>query len=171
MEMTGHCVWSHDAGAIMQKTSHLKLMSMGCLQACSFFLEQMPDNVSIDINKFLGAFSIDVEGESIHPPSWTQSENNSISTVPTASTISNTSSSLSPPIFNMDDYRRYRQAEAIRWIDLQERRASIIARLQPTTREEYQKLREAVMTEQGQLSRKLKKHAGKKETLLILIHS
>ena len=64
----------------------------------------------------------------------------------------------------MDDYQRYRQAEALRWIDLQERRASIIARLQLTSREEYQKLRDAVRTEQGQLSRNLKpkKHAGKK---------
>ena len=43
----------------MQQISHLKLMSMGCLQACSFFSEQMPHNVAININMFLGAFSIE----------------------------------------------------------------------------------------------------------------
>jgi len=159
--MTGHCVWSHDAGAIMQKISHLKLMSMGCLQACSFFLEQMPDDVSIDVNKFLGAFSIDVDGKSLHPPSWTQSGKDSIMNEPDASTNSSTSESFSsPPVFNMDDYRRYRQTEALRWIDLQEKRASIIARLHPTSTEEYQKLRDAVRAEHEPLSRNPKKHAG-----------
>jgi hypothetical protein len=78
LDFTGHCVWSHDAGPIMQQISHLKLMSMGFLQAsgflllcndyiiktfffwqmCGFFTEQMPYDVTIDTNKFFGAFSI-----------------------------------------------------------------------------------------------------------------
>jgi hypothetical protein len=148
----------------MQQISHLKLMSMGCLQACGFFSEQMPQNVAIDINMFLGAFSIEVDGQRIRPPSWEQSENNSVVILPSASTSSTppSDSSASPPVFNMDDYRRYRQAEAICWIDLQEKRASIIARLQPTSTEEYQRLRDAVTSETGPLRRKNKKQTGMK---------
>jgi hypothetical protein len=146
----------------MQQTSHLKLMSMGCLQACSFFLEQMPHKVAIDINMFLGAFSIEVDGQRVHPPSWKKSENNSVVILPSSSMSSPlpSESSTSPPIFNMDDYRSYRQAEAIRWIDLQEKRASIIARLQPTSTEDYGKMRDAVTSETGSLRRKPKKQTG-----------
>jgi len=146
----------------MQQISHLKLMSMGCLQACSFFSEQMPHEVSIDVNMFLGAFSIEVDGQRIRPPSWIQSENDSVIIAPSASTSSTLSSesSTSPPVFNMDDYRRYRQAEALHWIDLQEKRASIIARLRPTSAEEFQKLRDAVSSEAGPLRRKPKKQTG-----------
>ena len=146
----------------MEQISHLKLMSMGCLQACSFFSEQMPHNVTIDINKFLGAFSIEVDGQHIRPPSWIQNENNSVTVVPSAST-----SSTSPSVFNMDHYCRYRQAEALRWIDLQEKRASIIARLQPTSTEEYQKLRDAIMSETEPLRRKPKKQTSRKLILFI----
>lgn len=134
MDVTGHCVWSHDVGAVMQQISHLKLISMGCFQACGFFSEQMPHEVSIDVNMFLGAFSIEVEGQHICLPSWVQNENGSVAIVPSTST-----SSTSSPVFNMDDYRRYQQAEAFRWIDLQEKRASIIACPKPTPTEEYQK--------------------------------
>ena len=42
---------------------------MGCLQACGFFSEQMPHEVSINVNMFLGAFSIEVEGQHICLPS------------------------------------------------------------------------------------------------------
>jgi len=143
----------------MQQISHLKLMSMGFLQACSFFSEQMPQEVSIDINMFLGAFSIEVDGQRVRPPSWRQTENDSVTIVPSASTSSTLPSemSTSPPVFKMDDYRKYRQAEALRWIDLQEKRASIIARLQPTSTEEYQKMRDDVLSEGGPLRRKPKK--------------
>jgi hypothetical protein len=148
----------------MQQISHLKLMSMGCLQACGFFSEQMPHEVSIDINMFLGAFSIEVEGQRIRPPSWVQGENGLVMIVPSTSTSSTPPSELStsPPVFNMDDYRRYRQAEALRWIDLQEKRASIIARPKPTPAEEYQKQRDAVISETGPLRRKSKKQTGMK---------
>jgi len=164
MDVTGDCVWSHDGGAVLQQISHLKLMSMGFLQACGFFSEQMPYDVDIDVNMFLGAFSIKVDGQSIRPPSWVQNENNSVMIVPSASTSSTPPSELStsPPVFNMDDYRRCRQAEALRWIDLQEKRSSIIARLQPTSADEYQKLREAVTSESGPLRRKIKKQTGMK---------
>jgi hypothetical protein len=161
-DVTGHCVWSHDAGAIMQQSSHLNLMSMGCLQACSFFFEQTPHNVTIDVNKFLEAFSIEVDGQHVRPPTWEKSENNAVMIRPSTypSFPPSSESSTSPPIFNMDDYRRYRQAEALCWIDLQEKRASIIARLQPTSKEEYQKLRDAVTSETGPLRRKPKKQIG-----------
>ena len=167
LDVTGHCVWSHDAGAVMQQISHLKLMSMGRLQACSFFSEQMPHNVAININMFLGAFSIEVDGQHVRPPSWVQSENDSVMIVPSASTYSTplSESSTSPPVLNMDDYCRYQQAEALCWIDLQEKRASIIARLQPTSTEEYQKLRDAITSETGPLCRKPKKQTGTKTYL------
>lgn len=54
----------------------------------------------------------------------------------------------------MDDYRRCRQAEAIRWINLQEKRASIMARLQPITPAEYQRRRDDVKSKSGPLRRK-----------------
>lgn len=143
---------------------------MGCLQACGFFSEQMPCEVAIDVNMFLGAFSIEIDGQRIHPPSWVPSENNSVTIVPSASTSSTPPSdpSILPPTnFDIDDYRRCRQAEALRWIDLQEKRASIIARIPPTTAEEYQKLRDAVMSETGPLRRKLKKQIGIRKNLFI----
>jgi hypothetical protein len=151
----------------MEQISHLKLMSMSFLQACSFFTEQMPHNVSIDVNKFLGAFSIEVDGQHLHPPSWAQSENDSVVIKPSSSTSSNPPLEPSnPPLgFNMDDYRRYRQSEALRWIDLQEKRASIIPRLQPTSAEEYQNLRDAIISETGPLRRKPKKQTGMKTYL------
>ena len=46
------------------------------------------------------------------------------------------------------------QAEAINWINLQEKRASIIARLHPVTPEEYEKRRKLVKTDSGPLRRK-----------------
>jgi hypothetical protein len=143
----------------MQQISHLKLMSMGCLQACGFFMEQMPYNVTIDVNKFLGAFSMEEEGKRICPPSWVQGENNSVAIGPLVSTTLSETSTLSP-VFNMVDYRKYRQKEALQWIDLQEKRSSIIARLQPTSPEEFQKLRDAVMSDNGPLCRKGKKQSG-----------
>ena len=109
LDITGHCVWSHDAGAVMQQISHLKLMSMGCLQACGFFAEQMPCEVSIDINMFLRAFSIKVDDQRIHPPSWVQNDDNSVMIVPSAATSStppSEPSTPSPTVFDMDDYRR-----------------------------------------------------------------
>lgn len=148
----------------MHQISHLNLMSMGCLQACSFFIDQMPHNVVIDVNRFLGAFSIEVDGQRVSPPSWIPSENDSVRIVPSTSTFFNPplESSTSPQVFNMDDYRRYRQAEALRWIDLQEKRASIISRLQPTSSEDYQMLREAISSDNGPLRRKQKKQIGMK---------
>ena len=50
LDVTGHCVWSHNSEAVMEQISHLKLMSMGFLQACSFFAEQMPYDVAINVN-------------------------------------------------------------------------------------------------------------------------
>jgi hypothetical protein len=153
----------------MQQNSHLNLMSMGCLQACSFFMEQMPHKVTIDLNMFLQAFSIEADGQHVHPPSWVRGENNTIMTLPSTSTSSTPAldSSSSPLIFTMDDYGRYRQAEALRWINLQEKRASIIARLQPTSEEKFQSLRKAVISETGPLRRKPKKQTGIKTYLYL----
>ena len=108
-----------------------------------------------------------MDGQHVHPPSWVKSENDSVMIVPSASTSSTplSESSTSPPVLNMDDYHRYRQAEALRWIDLQEKPASIIARLQPTSTEEYQKLQDAITSETGPLCRKPKKQTGTKTYL------
>jgi len=145
----------------MQNISHLKLMSMGCLQACGFFAEQMPSKVTIDINMFLKAFSIKVDNQRIHPPSWVQNNDNSVIIRPSSPTSSTPlplePSAPSPTVFDMDDYRTCRQAEALRWINLQEKRASIISRIQPILAEEYQKRRDTVMSESEPLHRKLKK--------------
>jgi hypothetical protein len=156
----------------MQQISHLKLMSMGCLQACAFIAEQMPSEVTIDVNMFLKAFSIKVDDQHIQPPSWVQNDDNSVTIVPSA----NTSSSLPsdsptsfPTVFDMDDYRTCRQAEALCWINLQEKRASIIARIQPTSAEEYQKQRDTVMSETEPLRRKHKKTGTRNCSYLIRI--
>jgi hypothetical protein len=154
----------------MEQISHLKLMSMGCLQACSFFIDQMPHNVAIDVNRFLGAFSIEVDGQHASPPSWVQSENDSVRIVPSTSSSSfnlPSESSTSPQVFNMDDYRRYRQAEALTWINLQEKRALIIARPQPMSSKDYQTLRDAILSENGPLRRKQKKQLGTKTYFLL----
>lgn len=142
-EFTGHCVWSHDAHVIMEEKSQLNLMSMGLFQTCSYITEQMQPNVKIDMNAFLQAFSIEKDdGSCIRPRylSWTDEP-----------------ASTSTRILNMDDYRAARQAEAIKWIDLQERRSSIIPRLQPTTEEEYKDRRDAVTSDSGPLRRKVRK--------------
>jgi hypothetical protein len=124
----------------------------------------MQTKVTIDINKFLDAFSIEVDGHHIHPPSWTQSEHDSVSNRPPTSiqpsTSSSTLSSTSTSIFNMDNYRISRQEEAIRWINHQEKRSSIIPRLQPTTAKEYQLLRDAVTSDSGPLQRTYKGTKG-----------
>lgn len=148
----------------MQENSHLNLISMGCLQACGYFVEQMPCEVTIDVNMFLKAFSIKVDNQRIHPPSWVQNEDNSVTIEPSATTSSTPPSEPStsfPTVFDMDDYRSSRQGEALRWINLQEKRASIIARIQPTSAEEYQKRREIVMSKTEPLHRKQKKTGTK----------
>jgi hypothetical protein len=136
----------------MEDNSHLKLIAMGLLQTCSYITEQMQTPVTIDLNKFMEAFSITkADGSVVHPPSWEAEEDNSI-------TISTATSRFTPDLqsksLTMEDYRLIRQAEAIRWIDLQEKRASIIARLQPVTPAEYQERRDAVKTDSGPLRRK-----------------
>ena len=78
-----------------------------------------------------------------------------------SSTAQNDLSAIPSP-FNMEDYRQCRQAEAVRWIDLQEKRASIIARLQPVSAEEYQKLHDAILSKPGPLLRKQKRKTGLK---------
>jgi hypothetical protein len=147
----------------MEQTSHLNLMSMGFLQACAFFAEQMPCQVDIDINMFLKAFSIKVDDQRIHPPSWVQNDDKSVMIVPSATTSSTPSTPSVEPsaVFDMDVYRAARQAEALRWINLQEKRASIMARIHPTSAEEYQKLRDIVMSEAGTIYRKQKKTGTK----------
>jgi hypothetical protein len=153
--ITEHSVWSHDAHIIMQDVSQLKLIAMGLLQTCSYVTEQMHTPVSIDINKFMESFSIKAEdGGDIHPPSWFEGEGNSVTF--SANITDPPSSSLTPSRrpFTMDIYSRIRQAEEIRWINLQEKRASVIPRLQPVTPEEYQARRDAVYAESGGLCRK-----------------
>lgn len=157
----------------MEQTSHLQLITMCLLQTCSYVSDQMPSDVTIDVNKFLEAFSIEVDGQHIRPPSWIQSEGDSVTIVPSSPILLAASPSepdaSSSGIFNMDNYRRCRQAEAIRWIDLEEKRASIIPRLQPTSAEEYQKRREAVTFETGPLRRKQKKQMGMKSISYLFI--
>lgn len=142
----------------MEDLSHLKLIAMSLLQTCSYVTEQMQTPVTIDLNKFMEAFSITrADGTEVRPPSWKAEEDNSISISTTISHLtpeSQSSSFTTPKPLTMEDYRLIRQTEAIRWIDLQEKRASIIARLQPVRPEEYQERRDAVKTDSGPLRRK-----------------
>ena len=142
----------------MQDISQLKLITMGLLQTCSYITEQMQTPVTIDVNKFMESFSIKAaDGGDICPPSWTVGEGNLVTFSPASGVISNSQSSLSttsPKPFTMDDYSRCRQSEAIRWINLQEKRASIIPRLQPVTPEAYQACRNAIIAETGISGRK-----------------
>ena len=68
----------------------------------------------------------------------------------------------------MDDYCKCRQAEALRWIDLREKCASIIARLQPVLPEEYQALRNIVLSESGPFQRRDKKQTGMTSGFLMI---
>ena len=162
--ITGHCIWSHDAHVIMKDISHLKLITMSLLQTCSYVTEQMQTNVTIDINKFMESFSINQDEGPIHPPFWNMLEDDQVrisSLVPSVTASQSSSLSMLSKPFNMEDYRRCQQAEAICWIDLQEKRASIIARLQPVTPEEYQIRRNAVNCKSGPLRRRDKRQPGR----------
>ena len=155
--VTGHGIWSHDAHVFMQDVSHLKLIAMSLLQTCSYITEQMQTPVTIDVNKFMDSFSIKTDGGNIHLPTWIAGEDDSVLISNATTVIPNSQSSShveSPNIFTMDDYSQCRQAKAIRWIDLQEKRASIMARLQPVTPEEYQKRQDDVKLKSGPLRRK-----------------
>ena len=140
----------------MEDFSHLKLISMGLLQTCGYITEQMQTAVTIDVNKFMEFFSIKTDKGNIHPPYWIAGEDNSLTFSPATALNSNSQSSSStfPKPFTMKDYSQCRQAEAISWIDLQEKRASIMARLQPVKPEEYEERRKAVKTISGPLRRK-----------------
>ena len=140
----------------MEESSHLNLMTMALLQTCGYVIDQMQSEVNIDINQFLQAFSIKANNGYIRPPSWTKNETGSVVITPSlASPLPSQNEALST--FNMDDYRQCRQAEALRWINLQEKRASIIARLQPVSADEYQERRKTVLLKLGPLVRKKKK--------------
>jgi hypothetical protein len=178
--ITGHSVWSHDAHVVMKDTSHLNLIAMGLLQTCGYITEQMQTAVTIDVNKFLGSFSIKADGgRSIHPPTWIPGEDNSVTFSPSTALIPNSQSSSStaiPKPFTMENYSQCRQAEAIRWIDLQEKRASIMARLHPVKPEEYQERRDAVYSNSGPLRRKgmkifIQHHYGKYNVLITYFYS
>ena len=151
--LTGHSVWSHDAHVIMQEVSHLKLMAMSLLQTCSYVTKQMNTKVTIDVNKFMESFSINTNGRDIHPPFWMAGDDDSL-TFSNGPNLRSNSFTASQKPFTMEDYGKHRQGEAIRWINLQEKRASIIARLQPVTPEEYQAHRDAVISGSGPLRRK-----------------
>jgi hypothetical protein len=155
--------------AVMEESSHLNLMTMALLQTCGYIIDQMQTEVTVDINKFLEAFSIEGESGRIQPPSWTKGEDNSVVIVPNtpATPPQPEHDSSTSATFNMDDYRKCRQAEALRWIDLQEKRSSIISRLQPISAEEYQRLRNLVLSKPGPLLRKSKKKTGLKYAAFI----
>lgn len=107
----------------------------------------------------------------IHPPSWIPSSSNNVAVVPSVPNLRpppSSSRAVSPEPFNMDDYRKCRQAEALRWIDLQEKRASVIARLQPVLPEEYKALRNAVIAQSKPFSRTVKKRSGMVHVLSII---
>lgn len=127
----------------MQDVSHLKLITTSLLQTCGYITGQMKAPVTIDVNKFMEAFSINMDGQEVHPPSWRAGEDNSVTLSPTTPVLPSTP--LRP--FTMEDYILCRRAEAIRWIDHQEKQSSIIPRLQPVTPEEYQERRDAVNSE------------------------
>jgi hypothetical protein len=154
--ITGHSVWSHDGHVVMKDVSHLKLIAMGLLQTCGYVTEQMQATVSIDVNKFMESFSIKADGVDFHPPSWIAGEDNSVTISPTTAFTPDLQSSslIAPKPFTMEDYRKSRQAEAIRWISLQEKRASIIPRDHPVRPEQYQERRDAVKSDSGPLPRK-----------------
>ena len=120
-DVTAHGIWSHDAHVVMQDISHLKLMTMGFLQTCGYISEQMHRCIKIDINKFFGAFSIEPDEGYIHPPSWIPSSSEFVVVMPSMpivpSSLSN-SQAASPEPFNMDDYCKCRQAEALQQINL-----------------------------------------------------
>jgi hypothetical protein len=154
--------------AVMEESSHLKLMTMALLQTCGYVIDQMQTEVTVDINKFLEAFSIEGEEGRIMTPSWTKTGGNSVAISQYARTLPMSPEIDTSPIpspFNMDDYCQCRQAEALRWINLQEKRASIIARLQPVSAEEYEKLRNAILSKSGPLLRKQKKKTGLKSAI------
>ena len=149
----------------MQDISSLKLIAMGLLQTCSYVTQQMQTPVTMDVNKFLESFSIKAEdGGDVHPPFWIEGEDDSVTFSSATATTSNSPSFSASQKFTMDNYSQCRQAEAIRWINLQERRASVIPRLQPISPEEYQACRDAVYSESGGLHRK-----GIKVCLLIQV--
>ena len=156
-KITEHCVWSYDGHVISKDISHAKLVAMGLLQTCGYVTEQMQTPVTIDVNKFLESFSIRGDGGDIHQLSWIPEKDNSlISPSTTALNPHSQSSSLpiSPKPFTMEDYRQCRREEAISWINLQEKRASIIPRLHPIKPEEYQERRDEVNKDSGPLRRK-----------------
>jgi hypothetical protein len=73
-----------------------------------------------------------------------------------------------PTYFTMKDYSHCRRAEALWWINLQEKCASIIARLQPVTPQEYQEHRDAVNSASGPLRRKgMKIHISQAGILIL----
>ena len=147
----------------MEESSHLNLMSMALLQTCGYVIDQMQTKVNSDINIFLEAFSIEEDGRCNRPPSWTKRQDNSVAIAPYTHPLpQNNPSSVPSSSFNMDDYRQCWQAEALRWIDLQEKRASIIARLHPISAEEYQELRNSILSKPGPLLRKQKRKTGLK---------
>ena len=147
----------------MEEGSHLSLMAMALLQTCGYVIDQMQSDVTIDVNKFLEAFSIQGDSRSIRPPSWTKTDGGSVAITPNTSlTPPPIESSFNPSPFNMDDYRKCRQSEALRWIDLQEKRASIIAHLRPISAEEYQEQRNAILTKPEALLRKQIRKTGLK---------
>jgi len=157
----GHRIWSHDAHVVMKDISHLNLIAMGLLQTCRYITEQMQTEVTIDVNKFMESFSIKTDGGIVHPSFWTRNEDNQIVVSPSQPINRQSDPNMAlPKPFNMNDYCRCQQAEAIRWINLQEKRASIIARLQPITPEDYKARRDAVYAESGPIRRKDKKPAG-----------
>ena len=150
--MTNHGVWAVDGHVVMEDISALKLVSMALLQTSGYVTKQMHAEVAIDVNKFLSAFSIKKEDGLLHPPSWIpcEDEDDLVNVIPNQPSSSSTSIT---DAFDMSDYSKCRQAEAIRWINLREKRASIIPRLQPVTAEEYQRLRDAVLSESGPMQR------------------
>lgn len=147
-------------------------MTMSLYQMSGYITQQMQSEVSIDINKFLGAFSIKTDEGQLHLPSWTQCEDreDSANILPRPvplSLLSNTPTDT----FNMTDYSKCRQAEAIRWIDLQEKRASIMPRMQPVSAKAYQELRDVILFESGPQLRKNKNKAGKRCNYQFAPHS
>jgi len=118
--VTNHGVWAIDGHVVMEDILALKLVSMGLLQTSGYVTKQMHAEVTIDVNKFLGAFSIKMEDGLLHLSSWIpcEDEDDSVDILPNLPSPSSTSTT---DAFDMSDYSKCRQAEAIRWIDLREK--------------------------------------------------
>ena len=112
MSVTNHGAWAIDSHVVMEDISVLKLVSMGLLQTSGYVTKQMQAEVKIDVNIFLSTFSIKTDDGLFHLPSWIpcKDEDDSVDILPNPPSSSSIST---PDAFDMSDYSKCCQAEAI----------------------------------------------------------